>query len=423
MPYMVRGTYPRELRSWGLLATALAGVEGGIAGVIVKNAFNGVIDTVVLNFAVALVAGAPTIAHVLSWVWAGLAQGRDKIRFLITVQTLFCLSLLFIAAAPLDGVGLGLMVIGAILARFFWSGVVTIRSTVWRANYPREMLATMSGRLVTLGTLIMGGVGVGIATAMHLDADAFRWVYPLLAAVGIAGAYNYRRLRMRGQKRLLAREADNRKREGSMISPLRLFRILRGDQRFARYMSLMFLLGGGNLMLMAPLIVILSEQMAVSQFKQLMITSAIPLLVMPLTIPLWARLLDSRHVVHYRAKQSWAATAMIAVVLIAVTTQTHGLLWLSAVMYGVAQSGGMLGWNIGHHDFAPPERAAEYMSVHMTLTGLRGLMMPVVGIAIYQLLERLSPGLGPWVVVVPLALSLGASTGFVKLSREMRAAE
>jgi hypothetical protein len=58
----------------------------------------------------------------------------------------------------------------------------------------------------------------------------------------------------------------------------------------------------------------------------------------------------------------------------------------------------------------------------MTLTGLRGLMMPVLGVAIYQTLEAISPGLGPWVVLVPLALNIGACVGFVKLSRAMRAA-
>lgn len=421
LPYMVRGTYPRELRSWALLAVALGGVEGGITGVIVKNAFDGVVDALLLNFAVAMVAGAPALAHVLSWVWADLSQGRDKIRFLITVQALCCLSLLFIAMAPINSPGLALMVGGVVLARFFWSGVITIRSSVWRANYPREMLASMSGRLVTFGALLMGFVGIGVGMAMDWRGDAFRFVYPVLAAIGLAGAYSYRRMRMRQQKRLLALEMANRKREGAMINPFKLMAVLRGDERFRRYMSLMFVLGSGNLMLMAPLIVILNEHMQLTQLHQMMITSSIPLLVMPFALPLWARMLDTRHIIHYRAKQSWSATAMIVAVLVAVTTGSHGVLWLAAVLYGVAQAGGMLGWNLGHHDFASPERAPQYMSVHMMLTGMRGVMMPLVGVALYQIVEFSAPGYGPWMMVVPLALNLAACVGFVKASREMRA--
>lgn len=422
MPYMVRGTYPRELRSWALLAFALGAVEGGVTGVIVKNAFAGTVDTTVLNFAVAVVTGAPAFANVLSFVWAGIAQTRDKIKFLITVQSLMCLSLLLIAAAPINAFGLALAVGGALLARLFWSGVITVRSSVWRANYPRELLATMSGRIVTVGVLIMGSVGIITGLALNADDLAFRWVYPLLALTGLTGAYSYRRMRMRQQKRLLALESGNRRRDGRLMNPFKLFRLLRADDAFRRYMSLMFLLGGGNLMMMAPLIVILNEHMQLSQLQQMLVTSSIPFLVMPLALPAWGRMLDTRHIIHYRAKQSWAATAMITAVLVAVTTHSEWMLWIAAVLYGISQSGGMLGWNLGHHDFAPPERAAEYMSVHMTLTGTRGLLMPIVGVALYQVIEALLPGYGPWMMVVPLALNLAACVGFVRASRNMRTA-
>src|SRR5690606_37779855 len=145
---------------------------------------------------------------------------------------------------------------------------------------------------------------------------------PVLAAVGIMGALAYRRMRMRQQKRLLVAERENRRVEGNLINPLRLLRLLKGDVRFREYMSLMFVFGSGNLMLMAPLIVILNEYIELSQFDQVMVTSSIPLLTMPLAIPAWARLLDTRLVVHYRAKQAWAGTFMITAVLVAVVTRT-----------------------------------------------------------------------------------------------------
>ncbi len=423
MPFMARPTYRRELMSWTLLAVALGGVEGGITGVIVKNAFAGAVEPLTLNFAVAAVAGAPALSHILSWVWAGASQGRDKIHMLITVQVLCCLSLLLIAAAPINSMGLALVIAGAVLARFFWSGVTTIRSSVWRANYPREMLASMSGRLVMVGALLMGTVGIVVGFAMDWHPHAFRWVYPVLAAVGITGALTYRRMRMRQQKRLLKLERANLRAEGNLINPLRLMRLLRGDDRFREYMSLMFVFGSGNLMLMAPLIVILNDYMQFSPLQQVMVTSSIPLLMMPLAIPAWARLLDTRHVIHYRAKQSWAGTAMITAVLIAVVTRTEWMIWVAAALYGVSQAGGMLGWNIGHHDFAPPERATQYMSLHMTLTGLRGIMMPLAGVALYQIIEFVSPGHGPWMMVVPLALNLAACLGFMRASRRLRAQE
>ena len=420
LSFITRTTYKRELLSWTLLAVALGGVEGGITGVIIKNAFAGAVSATTLNFAVAAVAGAPALANVLSWAWAALAQGRDKVRLLVTIQALCCASLLLVATAPINGVGVAMVIAGAVLARFFWSGVTTVRSAVWRANYPREMLATMSGRLVTVGALLMGVVGIVVGATMEYEPLAFRWVYVALALVGVSGAYAYRRMRMRQQKRLLALERENRRVEGALINPFRLLRLLDDDARFREYMSLMFAFGGANLMLLAPLIVILNDHMQVGELQQVLVTSSIPLLVMPLAIPVWARLLDTRHVVHYRARQGWSSTVMMAAVLLAVVTRSEHLLWVSAALYGVAQAGGMLGWNIGHHDFAPPERATQYMSVHMTLTGVRGIMMPIAGVALYELVERFAPGYGPWTLAVPLSISFVACLGFVRASRRMR---
>ena len=420
LPWMARAHYPREIRSWALLAFALGAVEGGVAGVIVKNAFSGQVPDLWLALAVALVTGAPQLANIFSFLWAWGAQGRDKIRFLLFAQVACVLCLLLIAAAPLNAVGLGLMVLGAVGARVAWSGVTTIRSTVWRANYPRELLADMTGRLVTVAALIMGGVGVVIGLAMDQHAEAFRWIYPALAAIGLIGAINYGRLRVRRHGQLLKRERLERRR---MENPFSSLRVLVEDRRFRQYMGLMMIFGSGNLMLKAPLILVLAEQLDYSQFQQMMVTGSIPLLVMPLCVPLWARLLDARHVVHYRARQSWAFVLSFAVFTLASITGWMPLMWLGSALFGAAMSGGMLGWNIGHHDFAPAERASQYMGVHVSLTGLRGLIAPIIGVGLYQLAEHFQPGAGRWVLIIPLMFVTAGACGFVMMSRRMRAAE
>ena len=55
------------------------------------------------------------------------------------------------------------------------------------------------------------------------------------------------------------------------------------------------------------------------------------------------------------------------------------------------------------------ENPMDYMAVHVTLTGLRGLLMPLVGIAFYQWLEASQPSSGKYALLLPLCLtSLGA---------------
>ena len=79
----------------------------------------------------------------------------------------------------------------------------------------------------------------------------------------------------------------------------------------------------------------------------------------------------------------------------------------------------MLGWNLGHHDFAPLERASDYMGIHVTLTGVRGLIGPLAAVGLYAGLESWSAGAGAWVFGVCLVISVVGALGFVAMSRDM----
>jgi len=417
LPFIARAHYPREIRSWALLAFALGAVEGGVAGVIVQNAFAGEVSGFWLSVAVALVTGAPQLANIFSFLWAWGSQGRDKIRFLLVVQAACVLCLLVIAASPINALGLVMMTMGVIAARVCWSGVTTIRSTVWRANYPRELLAYMTGRLVTFASLIMGSVGIVLGLAMDQNENAFRYILPGLALIGMVGALNYGRLRVRRHRKLLRDELAAREK---MMNPFSSLGILAEDSRFRHYMGLMMVFGSGNLMLKAPLIVILAEQLQYSQFQQMMVTGSIPLLVMPFCVPLWARMLDSRHVVHYRARQSWGFVIAFTVLALAAITAWMPLMWIGSALYGAAMAGGILGWNVGHHDFAPVSKASQYMGVHVSLTGIRGLIAPLLGVGLYQLAVHFAPDYSRWVLIIPLILVTLGAVGFVHMSRKMK---
>ena len=420
LPFMVRPTYPRELRAWSLLALALGAVEGGVAGVLVKNLFAGHVDVAWLNTAVALVAGAPAFSNITSFIWASFSQGRDKIRFILGMQIGTMAGLVMIALAPLNLAGLLLMTLGAIVSRCCWAGVTTLRATVWRANFPRAQMGNMAGRLVRAMTLIMGTTGIVLGLALGAAPESFRLIYPLLAVLGFTGALTFSRLRVRRQKVLLRKERELETREPHSVGMLAMWRLLRDDHDFRRYMRLMFSFGGGNLAMTPILILIMTERYGLTQLTQMLITSSIPLLVMTLAIPVWSRLLDRDHVIHYRARQSWSFVLTFAVYFVAMATDLPQLFWLGAVLHGIGMAGGVLGWNLGHHDFAAPEKASLYMGTHVTLTGIRGLIAPLFGVWLYQFLDSYHSGLGRFVLAIPLIVTALGAYGFVSMSRDMR---
>jgi hypothetical protein len=300
-----------------------------------------------------------------------------------------------------------------------WSGVVTLRSTVWRANYPRHARARFAGKLATVQALVMTLAGLGVGAAMRANEDAFRLLYPIAAIGGLVGAWIYGGLRVRGHRALLQAERSDKHLVGSRVNPLRLRQVLLADARFRRYMTCMFVFGTGNLMVTAPLVIMLKDRFALDPLSAVLIASSVPTLLMPVSIPLWSRLLDRVHVIRFRAVHSWAFVASTAILLAGAVTRHVELLWVGALLKGVAFGGGVLGWNLGHHDFAPVQRAGQYMGVHVTLTGIRGLLAPLIGVGLYETLERLRPGAGAWTLAACLGLNVVGAVWFVLLRRTL----
>jgi hypothetical protein len=98
------------------------------------------------------------------------------------------------------------------------------------------------------------------------------------------------------------------------------------------------------------------------------------------------------------------------------------LLFVMACVTGIADAGGALAWNLGHNDYAKDHNAAQYMGVHVTLTGIRGLIAPFLGVGIYNLLEHGHAGWGVWTFLPCLMLNVSGAIGFVRMRRELQSA-
>jgi hypothetical protein len=57
------------------------------------------------------------------------------------------------------------------------------------------------------------------------------------------------------------------------------------------------------------------------------------------------------------------------------------------------------------------------MALHVTLTGIRGLLAPPVGILLYHALENWRPGAGAWALLMPLLLIAAGAVEFNAMRR------
>lgn len=408
MPRMARKHYAREMTACGFQSILFGAVDGMIAGIVAKNAFGDVVPAHRLDLVVTLLTAVGAFANVTSFFWAAVGHGRNKIRLLVTLQALAIIAVAQVALAPRTAFGLGMLVVGVLIAGTAWSGIVTTRAAIWRANFPVEARARLTGKIATVQSMVVAGTGLGIGAAMKADAGNFPYVFGGAAFFGLIAALLYRRMRMRGAPRLARLERDSG-RSLAIASPLTAWRILRDDRPYRGFMGAMFLFGTGNVVTNAPLVILLKDQFGYAYLKGILVTTVIPVLLIPIVVPIWSRLLDRVHVITFRAIHAWAFTAASLLMFFAALWHLHALMWVSSIFKGAAFAGGALAWNIGHLDFAPEAKSTQYMGVHVTLEGLRGLVGPALGLGLYKLFEAWHAGAGGWVFGVAFALNaLGA---------------
>jgi MFS family permease len=403
--------YRREAWPWALLGFTLGLVEGATAAVLVKHYYAGVAPPLAVNFAVAFLSGAPALSNVISFVWANLAHGNERIRLMVILQCAFAFLVGLVSLAPYEPGGLALVVLSVICARILWAGILTVRAAVWTANYPRNVLARVTGRIVIVSSLTVAVSAALVALSMEERLLDPRWLYGAGAFAGLVAAWRYRAVRVRRQFRLLAEEAGSGPRNEPFS--LRMLRdILGEDPAFRQYMFWMGLFGGGNLMLTAQLVLVFSDHLRLSSALQIALLSVVPLATLPLFMKGWARLFDGSHVVVYRSRQAWTLVAAVSIICLGALTGWMPALWTGSVVLGAAYAGANLGWNLGHNDFASLGRAQHYMGVHVTLTGVRGAIAPPLGVLCYQALEGLRPGVGRYSLLLPLAMTAAGAIGF-----------
>ncbi len=420
MPRMARANYIKEITATSMLPFILAPVEGGIAGVLVRTGFEGVVEPVLLNYIVAIVTAAPAFANITSFIWVRASHGRDKIRFLTAALSTMALLVVLIGLMPRSAMGLYLTAVATVLSRVCWAGFLTMRSTVWGRNYPRAARGRVTGKLSTVQVSIIAVLGLGLGAMMEWDPDARHVLLPLGAVIGCGGIFMWSRVRVRGRVAFKRVEMLDIGKDRPSFNPMSVVQVLITDRKYAWFMLCMFLLGIGNLMVDAPLVIAVREEFGGGYAAGILVMATLPQAMMPLAIPFWARLLDKGHVVKFRSIHAWFFVAATLCLVVAFRLHFWPLVVAGVLIEGIAFGGGVLAWNLGHLDFAPAHKVAQYMGVHVTLTGVRGIIGPFAAVWMYEAFKaRLGVGGGSWVFLVCLGFAIAGSIGFVRLARQM----
>lgn len=439
LPLLTRRSYVLEMGHILPWAVLVGLVEGQFGAIVVAKTFGGG------STLIALATASPIAALVTSLFWGSLSRGRRKVPFTCAL----CLGVALLAGTAgliPERQGAALWFIGQLaLAQVFLAGVITARAALWRNNYPQQERGRITARIQGARELVIVASSMAAAALCDRDPSSYRIVYPVAGAVGVSAILLLRRIHVRGERAALRRLSTEEgwraagggdRDEGAWqaLSPLRAvvraWGVLRDDRRYAHYIVAQLCVGVSNLMTLAVATELIARNLVeaverVGLFvgsSYLLATAlivAVPKLLLLASIGRWGRLFDRIGVVRFRVVNlaCWLVSlgfGLAAVVLlqrIEHTAPQEGrgallsvllllVLFLGrSVFFGLAAAGGKLAWNLGHLYFSQREDAEIYMGIHVSLTGLRGLVAPLVGVWLWAWI-----GWHLWVVAIIIAV-------------------
>lgn len=430
---MVRHSYVHELRSAGTYPLAAALAEGAFTSVVATKYFEA---SPVL---IAVITAAPMFGNIAALFWSQMAEQYSKVRFVNWLQvgvvgSIAAVSLTYLM--PREGIGAWVFAALIVLARVLAAGIVTVRSAIWRLNYPRHVRGQIIARISAVATAVLAITTYFGARWLDYQASAYVILYPLAGVLGLIGVWQFSRIRVRHEWRLrraakptpsvrpenIAQMEEANvlnyqapRQRGSFWRDAR--QVLREDPRFREYMRWQFISGTAFMMMTPPLLLMVSRQMTDPNGEYAlatMILQIIPMLTSILFTQLWAPFFDRVPILRFRAVQGiFSVSAMLVMSVGAITDQ----LWLVAVaqlLIGVTNAAGNLAWNLGHNDFSTAEKASTYMAVNVMLTGTRGFFAPFLGMWLFESV------MGRWVFALCAVCSIVGQYGFWSMSMRYR---
>jgi MFS family permease len=313
------------------------------------------------------------------------------------------LSFVLMAALPFEAV----FVAGAILATAAAPATIPLLTQVYQDNYPALERGKLFSRtvMIRIGTAALFSHLAG--SALTGKIEYYRWLLLFFAlALGFA-AFCLARV----PSRTIHGEAGQH--------PFRALRYARDDRLFQRTLICWMFMGFANLMMLPLRVEYLANpryDLKLDVATIALVTGVIPNVARLILSPVWGWLFDR---MNFFALRVTLNVGFILGILAFFTSNDLTGLVIGGIVFGISNAGGDVAWSLWVTKFAPPERVADYMSVHTFFTGIRGVLAPLVA---FNVVTHFSLSTLGWVSAGLIAAGTLILVPEIKLGRRARKA-
>lgn len=313
----------------------------------------------------ALIAAAPFMGMFLSMVllhYASLTNWKKSTWG--AIPSFITGGCLFIAAWVQSLTLFACLVIAAYICR---SSLLPFITEIYSDNYPSNRRGAFFSKPLLLSVGIAALSGYIGSWFLELNINNYHWIFTFFGFCAMAKAL------------AIYSMPSEPVVDSPHTNPFGNMKYIIQDKSFGYVLLTWFIMGFANLWTL-PLRVdyVTAPEWGIegSAVFVAMIITIIPETVRMVLIPFWASLFDKMNFVILRMILNLFFG--LGVLLFFVTSNPW-VIGSGSALIGAAFAGGSIAWNLWVTKYAPPGKSGAYMSVHVSLTGIRGTIGPILG--------------------------------------------
>lgn len=267
---------------------------------------------------------------------------------------------------------LPLFVVGSMLGMAASSAAIPLFTHIYHENYPEKERGRLFSSTVMIRIATIAIFSEAAGRLLFADIRYFRWLLLIFGVAFVFAAYHLRRCPS------TAIPAD----EGA--HPLRALKYVKTDRVFRMTLIAWMFMGTANLMMLPMRVEYLANPrygLNLSVTEIAFLTGVVPNVARLILSPLWGWLFDRMNFFVLRVVLN---VGFAIGILSFFTSDSLAGLVLGGVVFGASNAGGDIAWSLWVTKFSPPERIADYMSVHTFFTGVRGVAAPLLAFSLVK---------------------------------------
>ena len=302
-----------------------------------------------------------------------------------------------------------------ILMLSFNSLLLPAQNSILQKNLRPVVRGKLFGYTASIRTFVIVVFSFISGRLLDIDESIFRYLLVITGISGCLGAVVLSLIPVKEEKRKPSDEKINWKK--IFVSPLiRTFKLLKNNRDFALFERNFMIYGVGFLILIPVIPKYLVEYLEMTYTTTFLAKGVVAQLGILIFAPISGKIHDSKHPYLF-AGMAFAALSLYPFTffissLLEVRVLSVAAVFVAYTFFGIAMSSVFITWNLGSIYFAGQEDASMYQSVHVTLTGFRGLIVPPIGLVLMKVF-----GVSPVFIISFLAFLIAAYLSYQQYLR------